>query len=190
MGTIVNGTEKIPLAQKKDEIAKRKAPNNIIELRVFLGTVGWFRSFIPRFVQKTKHLTSGLKEKNRWCWTEEIQREFINMKKEITEMQNLTLPDYNKPFIFRTDASNTGLGAVLYQEDEIKCRKPIEWTSRKLTPTEMRYGISEKEMLAVFLAVIKLEYQLRGRKFSLETDHKALLEIINKPFSNYNRINR
>lgn len=58
-------------------------------------------------------------------------------------MKSLALPDYR-------DASDTGLGAVLLQENVDGEWVPIQWASKKLTPTERRYGILEKEMLAVF----------------------------------------
>ncbi|KAF9758256.1 Transposon Ty3-I Gag-Pol polyprotein [Nosema granulosis] len=67
---------------------------------------------------------------------------------------------------------------------------PIQWSSKKLTPTERRYGITEKEMLAVVWAIEKFAYDLRGRNFTLMTDHKALEEIRRKPYFNNNRINR
>lgn len=50
---------------------------------------------------------------------------------------------------FRTDASNVWLGAVLMQKNEKGKLVPIQWSSKKLTDTEKRYGITEKEMLAV-----------------------------------------
>ena len=76
------------------------------------------------------------------------------------------------------------------QEDEDNVFQPINWASKKLTPTEQRYGITEKEMLAVIWAIKKFEYELRGRRFILETDHKALMEIRQKAVFNNNRINR
>lgn len=78
-----------------------------------------------------------------------IDRKFEEIKK-INALKNLTLPDYEKPFILRADASNIGLGAVLRQEENFGHRNPIDWASRKLTQVEIRYGISEKEMLAIF----------------------------------------
>ncbi|EQB60017.1 enzymatic polyprotein endonuclease reverse, partial [Vairimorpha apis BRL 01] len=71
---------------------------------------------------------------------------------------------------------NYRLGAVLRQKNE--------------KGNEVRYGISEKEMLAVYWGIKKFEYELRGRKFKIRTDHKALVEIRNKPYFNNNRINR
>lgn len=106
------------------------------------------------------------------------------------EIEDLKIPDYNKEFILRTDASNIGLGAVLMQANKDDILKPIEWASKKLTDTEKRYGISEKEMYAVFWGIKRFEYELRGRKFILETDHKALEKLKEKPYFENNRINR
>jgi hypothetical protein len=93
----------------------------------------------------------------------------------------LKLPDYKREFIVKTDASNTGIGAVLLQENERGERVPIQWASKKLTPAETRYTITEKEMLAVLWGVKKFDYELRGRKFNLVTDHKALSFMKTKP---------
>lgn len=119
-----------------------------------------------------------------------MYQEFIKLKKEIECLNILKIPDYEKEFILRTDASNIGLGAVLMQKDIDGKLKPIEWASKKLTETERRYGISEKKMLAVFCGIKKFEYELRGRKFVLETDHKALERIKEKIYFDNNRINR
>jgi hypothetical protein len=63
-------------------------------------------------------------------------------------------------------------------------------TSKKFTPAEVKYGIPEKEMYAIFCAVEKFEYELRGRMFKIETDHKALSEIGEKADFNNARANR
>ena len=59
---------------------------------------------------------------------------------------------------------------------------------RKFTPIEMRYGISE--IYAIFWVIKKFEYELRGRKFKIKTDHKALVKFRNKPDIENNRNNR
>lgn len=117
-------------------------------------------------------------------------KEFKELKKGLKNMKSLILPDYDRPFLLRTDACNEQLGAVLLQQTKEEQWAPVQWVSKKLTPTEKRYGISEKEMLAVQWGIKKFEYELRGRKFTLETNHKALEEIRKKPYFNNNRINR
>lgn len=82
------------------------------------------------------------------------------------------------------------MGAVLHQRDEKNELIPIQWSSKKFTPTECRYGISEKEMYAVFWGIKKSEYELKGRKFRIIIDHRALEEIRKKPYLENNRINR
>lgn len=49
-----------------------------------------------------------------------MYEEFINLKRNIGNMKNILLPTYNKEFMLRTDASNSGLGAVVLQQDEHK----------------------------------------------------------------------
>ncbi|ELQ76858.1 RNA-directed DNA polymerase, LTR Retrotransposon, partial [Trachipleistophora hominis] len=66
----------------------------------------------------------------------------------------------------------------------------VQWASKKLTPTEMRCRISEKEMLAVKWGIEKFSYELKARKFHLITDHKALEFIRNKPEFYNNILNR
>jgi hypothetical protein len=187
----LNGREQEASEIKRNEALEYPEPKNISELRRFLGMTGWFSNFIKDYARKTEKLSDGLKGKGKnWKWTSEMIKEFEEIKKELRKLKKLLLADYDKPFMLRTDASNTGLGAVLLQEDENKEWKPIQWASKKLTPTERRYGITEKEMYAVVWGIKKFEYELRGRKFRLVTDHKALTEIRKKGQFNNDRVNR
>ncbi|EQB60915.1 krab-a domain-containing protein [Vairimorpha apis BRL 01] len=191
LGVTLNGTEMQADEIKKNEALEYPEPKSLTELRRFLGMTGWFRSFIKDYAGLTLKLTESLKKNgNSWKWTEEMDAEFKELKDVMRKMGKLTLPDYNKEFILETDASNYRLGAVLRQKNEKGNEVAIQWSSKKLTPTEVRYGISEKEMLAVYWGIKKFEYELRGRKFKIRTDHKALVEIRNKPYFNNNRINR
>ncbi|WUR03409.1 reverse transcriptase [Vairimorpha necatrix] len=177
LGVTLNGQDMMPSEIKKNEALEFPKPQNVTDVRRFLGLSGWFRGFIKNYAEKTMHMTDCLRGKNKsWNWTEELDIEFENMKK--------------KEFLSRTDASNIGMGAVLMQKNEKEERVPVQWASKKFTPTETRYGISEKEMYAVYWGIKKFEYELRGRKFKVETDHKALAEIRRKPCFNNNRINR
>ncbi|KAI2658155.1 Transposon Ty3-I Gag-Pol polyprotein [Labeo rohita] len=77
------------------------------------------------------------------------------------------------PFLLQTDASDTGLGAVLSQVQEGE-EHPVLYISRKLTPAERNYATVEKEALAIKWAVLELRYYLLGRRFTLVTDHAPL----------------
>jgi hypothetical protein len=66
-----------------------------------------------------------------WHWTDVKQKAFDMMKCIILRETLLVYPDFNKPFIIHTDASQSQLGAVISQDN-----KPIAFYSRKLNPTQ------------------------------------------------------
>jgi len=85
----------------------------------------------------------------------------------------LRLPDVNKPFVLRTDASDVGLGAILLQEHE-DGTFPVAYQSRRLSRAEANYSIIERECLAIVWAVSKFSCYLYGKAFVLQTDHRPL----------------
>jgi hypothetical protein len=95
------------------------------------------------------------------------------MKKTLSELGKLQIVDYEKEFLLRTDASNIGMGAVLLKKNNKDKWFPVQWASKN-----------------VFWTVKKFEYELRGRKFEIETDQKTLAEIRNKLDFENARINR
>lgn len=98
---------------------------------------------------------------------------FQDIKNALCQGPVLCCPDFERPFILQTDASDIGVGAVLLQGTQ-EDRHPVAYISHKLFPREVRYSMFEKECLAVKWALDTLKYYLLGREFVLETDHKAL----------------
>lgn len=106
----------------------------------------------------------------------------------MTNAPLLQYPDYSKPFILTTDASNVALGAVLSQ-GQVGCDKPVAYASRTLSDTESRYSTIEKELLAIVWAVKQFRPYLYGRKFLIYTDHRPLawLNSLKDPSSKLTR---
>ena len=98
-------------------------------------------------------------------------------------------PDFTKPFVLQTDASDVGIGAVLSQSDDKELDHPIAYYSRKLLPRERKYSTIEKECLAIKLAVHAFRVYLLGKPFLIETDHRAL-EWLNSVKENNPRLAR
>jgi hypothetical protein len=96
------------------------------------------------------------------------------LKEKLTSAPRLAHPDYDRPFLLYTDASNMGLGAVLAQNDKEGKEHPNVYLSRTLSPAESNYTITELECLAIVWSVRKLHAYLDGVKFTLITDHSAL----------------
>jgi len=88
----------------------------------------------------------------------------------------LAYPDYSKPFVLYTDASDVGIGAVLVQKQEEKFRI-IRYLSRTLTRAEENYSSPERECLAIVHSVNLLKPYLLGTSFMVMTDCKALLTL-------------
>lgn len=85
----------------------------------------------------------------------------------------LTCPDFFAPFIVQTDASSVGVGAVLSQIQNGK-EHPISYASATLDETKRNYSATERGAYAIYWAVNQFRPYLHGRKFQLQTDHKAL----------------
>ncbi len=90
------------------------------------------------------------------------------------ESPYFTIPRLLKPFVLYTDASGTGLGAVLSQKDDENRERVIAYASRSLNKTEQNYGITDKECLAVIWAIKHFEQYLGLLPFQVVTDHSAL----------------
>lgn len=93
-------------------------PQSIKDVQRFLGLAGWYHRFIPNFSAKAAPLHALKQKKASWIWTEQCQRAFEIIKRDLTQTPVLTPPNFNKTFKVQTDASEIGLGAVLTQEIE------------------------------------------------------------------------
>lgn len=164
-----------PQVGKVEAIKNAERPVTKKQVRSFLGLVGWYRRFIPNFSERAFALTDLTKKDkpNKVNWTQDCEKAFQDLKDSLCTEPVLQSPDFDKTFTVQTDASEHGIGAVLLQEGQGQLQ-PIAYISRKLLPRESRYSTVEKECLAIKWALDSLRYYLVGRKFKLETDHRAL----------------
>ncbi len=164
-----------PQEKKVTAILSAPRPSTKTQVRAFLGLAGYYRCFIPNFSSLASPLTDLTRkgQPEKVPWGPEEEEAFQRVKTALTSEPILRAPDFSCPFLVQTDASNTGLGAVLSQVQYGE-EHPVVYISRKLSPAEQRYAVVEKEALAVKWAVLELRYYLLGRKFTLITDHAPL----------------
>jgi len=81
-------------------------------------------------------------------WTEVQEQSFSALKKALTSAPVLAMPNFSKPFVIETDASGTGVGAVLMQQGH-----PLAFLSKSLSPRLQGLSTYEKEYLAILMAV-------------------------------------
>ena len=178
VGHVVGEGNLSPHPDTVAKIRKAKIPETKKQVRSFLGLVGFYRRYIPNFSSVAAPLTDltkkGKPNKVEWGF---VQDSAFSMLKEIlSKAPVLRLTDFSKPFILQTDASEDGIGAVLYQQFE-DGKFPISYVSRKLLPREKAYAVVEKECLALIWAVKKFQSYLYGVEFVVETDHQPLVYI-------------
>jgi len=152
LGFIVDSGKCFPNPEKVICINNYPTPNSAHGIQKFLGLIGFYRRFIPDVAIHAKPLFELLKKKIKFVWTDRTQEAFDFLKKSLSSLSELHLPDLNLPFIISCDASTVGLGAILQQEKD-GIRYPIWFLSRSLKLAETRYSASELELLAVIWAV-------------------------------------
>jgi hypothetical protein len=109
-------------------IAAWKSPESVTQLRSFLGLSGYYRRFIKGYSIICRPLHDLLKKGN-YNWLPSHEQAFQDLKVALTTAPVLALPNFSEPFVLETDASGTGLGAVLMQHG-----KAIAYYSTALGP--------------------------------------------------------
>lgn len=174
-------------------------PQTLRELRSFLGFSGYYRRFIHGYAAIAKplnDLTKGYAPTHRKTrketstptydakqpfnerWTLQCQTAFETLIDKLTTAPVLGFANPKQPYILHTDASTTGLGAALYQEQEGKLRV-IAYASRGLSASESRYPAHKLEFLALKWSVTeKFHDYLYGARFVVVTDNNPLTYIL------------
>ena len=152
-------------------------PRTITDLRKFLGVANYFHQFIARHSAVVTHLHAMMKPKHttgtKLNWTMEGQTSFETLRELVSNCPLLHFPDDSSPIILRTDASDFGIGGVLFQTIE-GVENPVAFVSKSLTEVQLRWSVIQKEAYAVFHCCTQLDYLLRDRRFIIETDHRNL----------------
>jgi len=149
LGHVISGQGIQPDPAKIEKIINLNAPFNVKQLRTVLGLFSYYRRFVKNYSKLVAPLNDLLKKDVPYNWTKQHQEIFEILKEKLTTAPILSYPDFNQSFILSTDASTTGLGAVLSQKDSEGREHPIWYASRTLSPAEKNYHITEQEALAV-----------------------------------------
>ncbi|OWZ01510.1 polyprotein [Phytophthora megakarya] len=142
-------------------------PRTIRNLQSFLGPTVYVQRFCQLFSEISAPLFEMVKRKDRKQleWTPERVRAFEALKTALSQTPVLALPDFTKPFLLRTDASQFAVGGVLLQtirssDGTQDTEKPIAYCGRKMNSAELNYPTHEQEMLVISLPA---RWRLHGR---------------------------
>jgi len=154
-------------------------PTKLTELRSFLGLAGYYRRFIRDYSRVALPLTQLTRKDQHFVWLETHQKAFTNLKNALISAPVLLLPDFTRPFVIHTDASDFATGAVLSQ-DQGSGLQPIAFLSHTLNSAERKYATYDKEMLAIVRAVKTWRHLIFGLPTTVYSDHKALAAFYNQ----------
>ena len=148
LGHTVGRNKVQPDVLKIQAIRDFKTPKTKKDVRAFLGLAGYYRRFIPSFAHLAARMSDLTRKDspNQVIWTPQLQEDFRKLKDLLTAKPILTCPDYSKPFLLQTDASERGIGAVLSQKDSNNQEHPVAFFSKKAAPTRKELHDSGKRM--------------------------------------------
>lgn len=158
---------------KVEAVRNFRHPENLEEVRSFLGLINYVGKFIPGLADRTVHLRSLLRKNQKFKWLPEHTEEFKSLKNILCANTSLGYFNRHDKTQVIADASPYALGAVLVQSDR-RGPRVICYASKSLSDTEKKYHQTEKEALALVWAVERFSSYLHGKKFDLITDHKPL----------------
>lgn len=147
-------------------------PQNVKELRSFLGMDGYYRKFVQHFGIIAKPLTNLLKKHQQFLWTSESATAFETLKTRLITAPVLALPNFAKTFVIEADACDHGIGAVLLQDGH-----PLAYLSKYLGPKNRGLSTYEKEYLAILMAVDHWRPYLLHDEFIIKTDQRSLVHL-------------
>eukprot|EP00731_Ephydatia_muelleri_P000008 Em0001g8a len=156
-------------------------PKDLSRVRQYLGMCSYYRRFIPHFATIAKPLHILTRKGAEFEWTAQCEDAFQTLKTKLLCAPVLAYPDMTKPFVLETDASGSGVGAVLSQSQDDGTFHPVAYASRSLTRPESNYGITELETLAVVWALTHFRGYLYGNSVTVYTDHAAVKAVLETP---------
>lgn len=159
---------------KINKILHWAQPQDQKEVRSWLGLVNYYIKYVPNMATVAAPLYNLLKNKVVFKWTPECETAFQKIKQALTSPPILGTPDITKgPFTLTCDASLTGLGAVLTQEQDGKDITLAYW-SKALNTAQRNYCATHRELLALVESVKAFNHYLAGAPFIVKSDHAAL----------------
>ena len=159
--------------EKIRAIQEWKTPQDLTDVRSFLGLCSYYRKFVPHFSAIAKPLTKLTEKGQPFAWGEEQEKAWLQLKEKLLTAPVLAYPIPGVSFTVDCDASGYGIGAVLSQVQDGR-ERVISYGSRSLTKEERRYCVTKREMLAMVYFLKQYRHYLYGQKFHVRTDHGAL----------------
>ncbi|MGL5707932.1 MAG: reverse transcriptase domain-containing protein [Aeromonas sp.] len=183
LGLILSHEGFKPDISRVQEFKQLPPPKTMRQLQKILGFLNWFRPFIPNLSTILVPITDKTqKNSHKFEWTLQDKKIIDSVYEKIENATILSYPNFNEPFYLDVDASEKGIGSILYQD-----KKLIGIFSKKFTPIQLNYTIPEKEFYAIFMSLEYFKKIIFCSRVIINTDH---LNLINNCSIQSSRVNR
>ena len=187
LGHIVSGKGLTPVPEKLACIKDMPPPKTAKEVKQFLGLIGYYRKFVPRFSDLAKPLNMLTRKNIPFEWTPICQESFELLKSCLMTEPILRYLDPDYPYVLFTDASKYAWACVLTQEKihqieekEVKILHPITYMSGLFHGSQINLACLTKEAYAIYMSIKKLAYYLEDADITLRSDHLPLKKFLAK----------
>ena len=181
----------------KNKIIQLKIPTTKKELREFQGTI----NYVTRYIYKASMIqywlnqlmTADTKKQGKIEWNKQAQIAFEQIKFLVANAPILHNPTLDGKFMIKTDASMTGIGAVLFQKQYNNTTRKDEWVIidmyNKMMPQDYRKSHSTvHEAYGVVQAFQHWQNYLMKREFLVYTDNRPVARVFSQDFNGLNQI--
>ena len=168
--------------EKVEMIEKWELPQTGERLQSALGLGAYLRDHIRHYADLAAPLEAVKKEKVIQ-WDDKLKRHWQLWKRAFSTAPIISFPNPEKRFVLATDASQTGIGGILYQPDDdndtITKDNIVAITSKQLNGSQRNYPVYKKELWGVVYCLRKFHSFIWGRRnVKVLTDHKPLIHIL------------
>lgn len=166
-----------------ESLVKLQSPTSKEQLKSMIGSFSYIRRYVPDMAELMSPLCKLLRKDCEFTWLPVHEEAFQKLKNRASSTPALTPFDPKKKSILQCDASKNGLGCCLFQNDDKNIPRLIACVSRTMNNTELNYGQTEKELLAIYFGVQKFHKFIYGHAVDVQTDHKPIVSIMSKHVS-------
>ena len=181
LGHVVLGQGMATDPEKVSKVKDWPQPRTAKNLSSFLGLCSYFRKYVKNFTSMAAPLFRLTRKDLPFQWSPAAEEAFLSLKKALTEAPVIGFPrfgDGEGKFTLDCDASDQGIGAVLLQEQD-GAERVIAYGSHRLSKSQKNYSTTKKELLACVVFVQEFSNYLKGKEFTLRTDHCSLQWLYN-----------
>ena len=187
LGHLISGEGFKPLPEKLESIKEMPPPTTPKEVKQFLGLIGYYRKFVPRFANVTRPLTNLTRLDQPFEWSDKCQASFELLKEALIMEPMLRFPDLNKPYTLYTDASKYDWSCVLIQQyihnidnRQIVVNHPITYVSGLFKGSQLNWVALTKEAYAIYMSIKKLTYYLEDAEITQRSNHLPLKRFLQR----------